>query len=34
MDKYINKIICGDCLEVMNDIPDRSIGAIITDPPY
>ena len=31
---FINKIICGDCLEVMKDIPDESIDTIITDPPY
>ena len=24
----------GDCLEVMQDIPDKSIDCIITDPPY
>lgn len=24
----------GDCLELMQDIPDKSIDAIITDPPY
>ena len=24
----------GDCLERMQDIPDGSIDAIITDPPY
>ena len=24
----------GDCLELMKDIPDGSIDAIITDPPY
>jgi len=24
----------GDCLEVMKDIPDASVDAIITDPPY
>ena len=24
----------GDCLEIMRDIPDNSIDAIITDPPY
>ena len=29
-----NKLIHGDCLEVMKDIPDNSIDAIITDPPY
>ena len=30
----LNKIIHGDCLQVMKDIPDKSIDAIITDPPY
>jgi len=30
----INKIICGDCLEVMKDFPDKSIDLILTDPPY
>ena len=24
----------GDCLEIMKDIPDKSIDVIITDPPY
>ena len=28
------KLIHGDCLEKMKDIPDGSIDAIITDPPY
>ena len=31
---YINKIIQGNCLEVMKDIPDNSIDAICCDPPY
>jgi len=30
----LNKIICGDCLEVMKDIPDNSIDLIVTSPPY
>ena len=30
----INKVINGDCLEVMKNIPSGSIDAIITDPPY
>ena len=34
MDKYINKVIQGDCLEVMKGIPDNSVDCIITDPPY
>ena len=29
-----NKIIQGDCLEVMKDISDNSIDLIINDPPY
>lgn len=32
--KYINKIICGDSIEVMKKIPDGSIDLIITSPPY
>lgn len=28
------KLIQGDCLDVMKSIPDGSIDAIITDPPY
>ena len=28
------KIYCGDCLEVMKEIPDNSIDAVVTDPPY
>ena len=31
-DDFINKVICGDCLEVMKYIPDGVI--VITDPPY
>lgn len=31
---FINKIICGDCLEVMKYIPDNSIDLVIIDPPY
>jgi len=30
----LNQILCGDCLEVMKQIPDNTIDAIITDPPY
>ena len=31
---YIGKIICGDCLEIMKGIPDKSIDIVLTDPPY
>lgn len=30
----INRIILGDCLEVMKDIPDNFIDSVICDPPY
>lgn len=30
----INKLYFGDCLELMKDIPDKSIDAIICDLPY
>ena len=31
---FINKVICGDCLEVMKEIPGRVVDLIIADPPY
>jgi site-specific DNA-methyltransferase (adenine-specific) len=31
---FKNKIICGDCLEVMKEIPDGAIDLIVTSPPY
>jgi len=30
----MNEIIKGDCLEVMKDIPDKSIDMVLTSPPY
>ena len=33
-EEFINKIICGDALELVKNIPDNSIDLIITDPPY
>ena len=34
MNRFLNQIICGDCLEVMKDIPDKSVDLVLTDPPY
>jgi len=34
MEKYINKVIQGDCLELMKDIPDGSVDLILADLPY
>ena len=33
-DDYINKIICGDCLEVMKGIPDGAVDLVFVDVPY
>lgn len=32
--QWINKIHCGDCVELMNKIPANSIPLIVTSPPY
>ncbi|MBA7563927.1 site-specific DNA-methyltransferase [Candidatus Atribacteria bacterium 1244-E10-H5-B2] len=31
---YINKIICGNALEVLKEIPDESVNCCICSPPY
>jgi DNA modification methylase len=31
---YLNKILCGDSLEVLRELPDNSINLIVTSPPY
>jgi DNA modification methylase len=33
-DDFINKIIQGDCLEVLREIPDCSVQMCVTSPPY
>ncbi len=33
-DDFINKIICGDALQLIKKIPNRKIDLILTDPPY
>ena len=34
MEDWTNKVIQGDCLEVMKDIPDGSVDMILADLPY
>ncbi len=34
IENYLNKIILGDCLEVMKNFPKNSVDLIFTDPPY
>ncbi len=34
INNYLNRIIPGNCLEILKDIPDSSIDLIFADPPY
>ncbi len=34
IEQFINKIINGDCLEVLNKLPDECIDLVVTSPPY
>lgn len=34
MHKFINKIIQGDCIEEMRNLPDKSVNLVCIDPPY
>ena len=31
---FLNKIICGNCLDIMRQMPDGCIDLIVTSPPY
>ncbi|NLO19812.1 MAG: site-specific DNA-methyltransferase [Ignavibacteria bacterium] len=34
IEKFINKVILGDCLDVLEKIPNDSVHLIVTSPPY
>jgi DNA modification methylase len=34
IEKYLNKVIRGNCLEVMQRIPDESVDVTFADPPF
>ena len=34
IENYLNKIINGNCVEVMKQLPDNSINLVVTSPPY
>lgn len=34
MNKYLNKIINADCLDILKELPDKCIDLVITSPPY
>lgn len=33
-DDFLNKVIQGDCLEIMKQMPDKCVDLVLTDPPY
>jgi len=34
MKKFINKVVEGDCLELVRELPDKCVDLVLTDPPY
>ena len=34
INKFKNRVIVGDCIEQMNNLPDESVDLIFADPPY
>lgn len=34
MEKFLNKILTGDCVDVMRSLPDASVDAVFADSPY
>jgi modification methylase len=31
---FLNKVICGDCLSVMRQMPEECVDLVVTSPPY
>jgi site-specific DNA-methyltransferase (adenine-specific) len=34
MDRWLNKVICGDALELLPQLPDKCVDLVLTDPPF
>ena len=34
INKFTNRIIWGDCIQVMEQMPDKVVDLVVTDPPY
>lgn len=34
VEKYVNKIINADCMDILKQLPDKCIDLVLTDPPY
>ena len=32
--KWMNKVVQGDCFELMKELPDKCFDLVLTDPPY
>lgn len=32
--KFLNRVICADCMSVLRELPDKCVDLILTDPPY
>lgn len=31
---FLNQIVCGDCLEMVRQLPDDAVDTVVTSPPY
>jgi len=34
MNEFLNKIIHADCMDILKQLPDKSVDLVLTDPPY
>lgn len=34
IDRFLNKVHCGDAIEIMKQLPEKSVGLVVTSPPY
>ena len=34
LEKFLNKIINADCMDVLKELPDKSVDLVVTSPPY
>jgi adenine-specific DNA-methyltransferase len=34
MEEFVDRIIAGDCVEVLAEMPEASVDLVVTDPPY
>ncbi|HUO08163.1 MAG TPA: DNA methyltransferase [Phycisphaerae bacterium] len=34
IEQYANRVVYGDCLQILRDLPSASVDMVLTDPPY